>query len=112
MQKITPYLWFDDDAEEAAKFYVSIFKNSKIESLTREAGPKSRVMFVTFRLAGQEFYALNGGKFMESSSLQQYHSMLTAKPRRKSTISGRDSRKEARKGDAAGWKTNTVSHGR
>ncbi len=61
MQKITPYLWFDENAEEAARYYVSIFKNSKITSVTRESGPKSKVMFVTFRLEGQEFYALNGG---------------------------------------------------
>ncbi len=61
MQKITPYLWFDDNAEEAAKHYVSIFKNSKITSITRESGPKSKVMFVTFQLEGQEFYAINGG---------------------------------------------------
>ncbi len=61
MQKITPYLWFDDNAEEAAKYYVSIFKNSKIMSITREAGPKSKVMFATFKLEEQEFFALNGG---------------------------------------------------
>jgi len=65
MQKITPFLWFDDKAEEAANFYVSIFKNSKIGKVTRygEAapGPKGKVMSVTFQLDGQEFYALNGG---------------------------------------------------
>jgi len=65
MQKITPFLWFDDKAEEAANFYTSIFKNSKILTITRygEAGPgpKGTVMTVTFQLAGQEFMALNGG---------------------------------------------------
>ena len=69
MQKITPYLWFDSQAEEAARFYVSIFKNSKIESITRygEAGgevsgrPKGTVMTVEFQLEGQDFIALNGG---------------------------------------------------
>jgi predicted 3-demethylubiquinone-9 3-methyltransferase (glyoxalase superfamily) len=65
MQKITPFLWFDGKAEEAANFYTSIFKNSKIVSLTRygEAGPgpKERVMSATFELDGQEFIALNGG---------------------------------------------------
>jgi predicted 3-demethylubiquinone-9 3-methyltransferase (glyoxalase superfamily) len=69
MQKITPYLWFDSQAEEAAKFYVSIFKNSKIESITRygEAGAevseraKGTVMTVEFQLEGQDFLALNGG---------------------------------------------------
>lgn len=65
MQKITPFLWFDDKAEEAADFYVSIFKNSKIASLARygEAGPrpKGSVMTVNFQLEGQDFIALNGG---------------------------------------------------
>jgi predicted 3-demethylubiquinone-9 3-methyltransferase (glyoxalase superfamily) len=76
MQKITPFLWFDDKAEEAANFYVSIFKNSSIGSITRygEAGPgpKGTVMIVTFQLDGQEFIALNGGPhftFTEAISL-------------------------------------------
>jgi predicted 3-demethylubiquinone-9 3-methyltransferase (glyoxalase superfamily) len=65
MQKITPFLWFDNNAEEAINFYLSIFKNSKIVSMTRygEAGPgpKGTVMAATFQLDGQEFFALNGG---------------------------------------------------
>jgi len=65
MQKITPFLWFENQAEEAAKFYVSIFKNSKVLDVVRygEAGPgpKGTVMIVTFQLDGQEFSALNGG---------------------------------------------------
>jgi predicted 3-demethylubiquinone-9 3-methyltransferase (glyoxalase superfamily) len=65
MQKITPFLWFDGKAEEAANFYVSIFKNSNIEAVTRygEAGPgpKGSVMIVTLQLDGQKFTALNGG---------------------------------------------------
>jgi predicted 3-demethylubiquinone-9 3-methyltransferase (glyoxalase superfamily) len=65
MKKITPFLWFDDKAEEAAIFYTSIFKNSKIETLSRygEVGPgkKGKVMSATFNLNGQEFMALNGG---------------------------------------------------
>jgi predicted 3-demethylubiquinone-9 3-methyltransferase (glyoxalase superfamily) len=76
MQKITPFLWFDDNAEEAMKFYVSIFKNSKVGKVTRygDAGPgrKGSVMSVTFELNGQEFYALNGGpvfKFNQAISL-------------------------------------------
>jgi predicted 3-demethylubiquinone-9 3-methyltransferase (glyoxalase superfamily) len=79
LQKITPFLWFDDNAEEAANFYVSIFKNSKIGTITRygEEGakvsgrPKGTVMVVTFQLDGQEFMALNGGphfKFSEAIS--------------------------------------------
>ena len=65
MQKITPFLWFDGKAEEAANFYVSIFKNSKILNIARcgEAGPgpNGTVMSATFQLDGQEFMALNGG---------------------------------------------------
>jgi len=65
VQKITPFLWFDDKAEEAAYFYVSIFKDSKILNLARcgEAGPgpKGTVMVATFQLEGQKFMALNGG---------------------------------------------------
>lgn len=79
MQKITPFLWFDDKAEEAANFYVSIFKNSKIDGIARygEEGaqasgrPAGTVMTVEFQLDGQEFIALNGGphfKFSEAIS--------------------------------------------
>ena len=75
MQKITPFLWFDSQAEEAAKFYVSIFKNSKIVSVDRYGdagpGPKGTVMIATFQIDGQEFVALNGGprfKFTEAIS--------------------------------------------
>lgn len=79
MQKITPFLWFDNQAEEAVKFYTSIFKNSKIKNVARydEAGakvsgrPKGSVMTVSFQLDGQEFTALNGGplfKFTEAVS--------------------------------------------
>jgi predicted 3-demethylubiquinone-9 3-methyltransferase (glyoxalase superfamily) len=65
MQKITPFLWFDGKAEEAMNFYVSIFKNSTVGSVTRYGaagpGPKGSVMSAMFRLDGQEFFALNGG---------------------------------------------------
>jgi len=65
MQKITPFLWFNDQAEEAVNFYTSIFKNSKISSVSRypETGPgkPGAVMTATFELDGQEFMALNGG---------------------------------------------------
>ena len=64
-QKITPFLWFDHQAEEAAAFYTSIFKNSKIETVTRYGdagpGPKGSVMTIAFELNGQKFVALNGG---------------------------------------------------
>jgi predicted 3-demethylubiquinone-9 3-methyltransferase (glyoxalase superfamily) len=59
MQKIAPFLWFDGQAEEAAKFYTSIFSNSKITSIT--PGPNGAAMSVTFQLEGRDFFALNGG---------------------------------------------------
>jgi predicted 3-demethylubiquinone-9 3-methyltransferase (glyoxalase superfamily) len=73
IQKITPFLWFDDQAEEAVSFYTSIFKNSKIVSMTRygEEGakasgrPEGTVMTVAFQLEGQEFVALNGGPYFQ-----------------------------------------------
>ena len=75
MQKITPFLWFDNNAEEAVNFYASIFKNSKIGKVTRygEAGPgpKGSVMIAEFQINGQDFIALNGGpyfKFTEAVS--------------------------------------------
>jgi predicted 3-demethylubiquinone-9 3-methyltransferase (glyoxalase superfamily) len=75
-QRITPFLWFDTQAEEAAKFYVSIFPNSKIVSTSRYGdagpGPKGTVMTVGFELYGLSFTALNGGpqyKFTEALSL-------------------------------------------
>lgn len=64
MQKIVPFLWFNDKAEEAANFYVSIFKNSKIENVSRYTdagpGPSGAAMVVEFQLEGQDFKALNG----------------------------------------------------
>jgi predicted 3-demethylubiquinone-9 3-methyltransferase (glyoxalase superfamily) len=75
VHKITPFLWFDDKAEEAMNFYVSIFKNSKVGSVTRYGdagpGPKGTVMSARFQLDGQDFFALNGGplfKFTEAIS--------------------------------------------
>jgi predicted 3-demethylubiquinone-9 3-methyltransferase (glyoxalase superfamily) len=79
MQKITPFLWFDHQAEEAVNFYTSIFDNSKIVSITRygkegaqvSGRPEGTVMTMAFQLAGQEFVALNGGpqfKFTEAIS--------------------------------------------
>jgi predicted 3-demethylubiquinone-9 3-methyltransferase (glyoxalase superfamily) len=76
MQKITTFLWFDDNAEEAMNFYVSIFKKSKILRVARYGnagpGPKGTVMAATFQLEAQEFQALNGGpqyKFTPAISL-------------------------------------------
>jgi predicted 3-demethylubiquinone-9 3-methyltransferase (glyoxalase superfamily) len=75
IQKITPHLWFEDNAEEAAKFYTSIFKNSRVigithygESAAEVSGrPKGTVMTVTFELEGQQFIALNGGPIFKFS---------------------------------------------
>jgi predicted 3-demethylubiquinone-9 3-methyltransferase (glyoxalase superfamily) len=83
MQKITPFLWFDHQAEEAAKFYTSVFKNSKIgrilrydEASAKAAGrPAGSVLTVEFEIEGQKFTALNGGpqfKFNESVSFVVY----------------------------------------
>lgn len=77
MPKITPWLWFDNEAEEAAKFYTSVFDNSRVLDISYygDAGPRpaGTVMTVTFELDGQEFVALNGGpefKFTEAISFQ------------------------------------------
>ena len=94
-QKITPFLWFDTQAEEAANFYTSVFKNSRILHVSRYGdagpGPKGSAMVVNFQLAGQEFTALNGGprfKFSEAFSfvvncenqreIDEYWTKLTA----------------------------------
>ena len=75
MQKTTPFLWYDGKAEEAARFYTSVFPSSKIKATTRYGdagpGPRGSVMTVVFELDGQEFIALNGGpnfKFTEAVS--------------------------------------------
>ena len=71
MQKITPFLWFDNNAEDAMNFYVSIFKSAKIGAITRYGeegpGPKGTVMTAAFTLEGQEFVALNGGPLFKST---------------------------------------------
>lgn len=94
-QKITPFLWFDTQAEEAAQFYTSIFKNSRILEASRYGdagpGPKGSVMVIKFQIAGQEVTALNGGprfKFSEAFSfvvscdnqkeIDEYWTKLTA----------------------------------
>lgn len=76
MQKITPFLWFDNNAEEAVNLYLSIFKDSKITKVARYGdagpGPQGSVMTIAFQLEGQDFIALNGGpmfKFTEAISL-------------------------------------------
>src|SRR5215510_13109989 len=74
-QKITPFLWFDSNAEEAVNFYLSVFKNSKAGAISRYGdagpGPKGSVLTASFEIEGQNFIALNGGpqfKFTEAVS--------------------------------------------
>ena len=108
-QKITPCLWFDSEAEDAAKFYCSIFENSKIEQVSRyvDAGQEihgkkaGTVMVVAFQLEGQKFVALNGGpqfKFDEAISFQ-----ISCQTQEEVDYSGANSPpKAARKAPAAG----------
>ena len=71
MQKITPFLWFNGQAEEAMQFYTSVFPDARVGSVTRYGdagpGPKGSVMSCTFELEGQEFFALNGGPMFQFS---------------------------------------------
>src|SRR5262245_13721490 len=117
-QKIAPCLWFDTEAEEASKFYVSIFKNSKITTVARYPnegqdihGKDTRsVMTVAFELAGQSFVALNGGPqftFDEAVSFQVY-----CESQDEVITSGAGSPRAARKAPAAGSRTNSACHGR
>ena len=90
MQKISPFLWFDTQAEEAANLYVSLFHNSEITEVTRypenTPGPAGQVMTVNFRLDGQEFTALNGGP--EFSFTEATRSSFVARIKLRSTTSG------------------------
>jgi predicted 3-demethylubiquinone-9 3-methyltransferase (glyoxalase superfamily) len=77
MQKITPFLWFDGKAEEAMHFYTSIFKNSKVGSVSRYGeggpGPKGSVMTASFELEGLQFTALNGGPMYKFTEAISFH---------------------------------------
>ena len=77
MQKITPFLWFDGNAEEAMNFYTSVFKNSKVGNITRygEAGPgpAGNVITASFELEGQQFTALNGGPHFKFNEAISFH---------------------------------------
>ena len=104
MQNITPCLWFDNEAEDAASFYVSVFEDSQILDTTHygEAGPgpEGTVLTVSFRLRGQEFMALNGGpdfKFNEAVSFQ-----VSCESQEGSTGSGTPSPTVERKASAVG----------
>ena len=105
MQKITPFLWFDGKAEEAMNFYVSIFKNSKVVSVSRYGdagpGPKGSVMVAAFQLEGQEFFALNGGpQFTFTPAISFVRELRDAAGSRRAV--GRSFRK-AEKTDRCGW---------
>jgi len=117
-RKITPFLWFDTQAEEAAQFYTSIFDNSQIVRVNRygKAGRETHgmeagsVMTVEFEIEGQPLVALNGGphfQFTEAFSLQ-----VNARRKPRSTISGASCRKAAPRAAAAGSRINTAFPGR
>src|ERR1700757_1233005 len=118
MKKINPFLWFDSEAEQAAKFYVGIFKNSKIGKITHYGedgpGPKGSVMTVEFMLDKVDFVALNPESVRgNSSSMKRSRFRSIVRLRMRSIISGRNFPPTAgRLGGAAGSKTNSVSHGR
>ena len=108
LQKITPCLWFDSEAEDAARFYISIFENARIGRISRygEEGfeihgrPEGSVMTVEFELESQNFTALNGGP--HSNSTRRSPSRFPARRRKRSTITGRDSPPAAKSSSAAG----------
>lgn len=115
MQKITPFLWFDDRAEEAANFYVSVFKNSKILGVTRygEAGlgAKGTVMTVGFMLDGQKFAALNGGpQYTFSPAISLVVNCETQEE--VDEFSGRRYQRAEKRDNVAGSRTNMVCPGR
>ena len=104
MPKITPWLWFDDEAEEAANFYTSVFPNSQIVETTHygSAGPRPEGMVLTvlFDLDGQRFGALNGGpqfSFNEANSFE-----VSCKDQEEATITGTSSPRAASRATAAG----------
>jgi predicted 3-demethylubiquinone-9 3-methyltransferase (glyoxalase superfamily) len=118
MQKITPFLWFDHQAEEAVNFYTSVFNNSKIGKIARYGedgpGPKGSVMTITFQLEGQDFMALNGGPvFTFSPAISLLVNCKTQEEVDKlwEKLSG-NSPKAVRRNSAAGSKTNMAFPGR
>ena len=114
MQRITPCLWFDGRAEEAAEFYTSIFKNSRIGRIARygETGPGApgSVMTVNFEIAGQEFMGLNGGPQFQFSPAISF--VVYCKNQRRSTTTGTGSSRAASPRSAAGSPTSSACPGR
>ena len=111
---ITPFLWFESQAEEAASFYVSLFDNSRITHVSHygDAGPgaKGSVMVVAFELLGRRFTALNGGP--RTSWMKRFRCSSIARIRRTSTVYGISSVKAAPTTCAAGLKIASASPGR
>src|SRR5215471_699266 len=112
--RITPFLWFDNNAEEAVEFYLSIFRNShrldQPSSTEDGSQPKAKPMTLGFELDGQKFTALNGGpahKFTEAISL-----WCVATRKTKWITTGPSSRRAARRFSAVGSKTNSASAGK
>src|SRR6516165_3846365 len=117
-RKITPCLWFDTQAEEAAKFYASVFKNSKIGKISRygkegfevHGKQAGTVMTVEFEIEGQEFLALNGGPHFKFN--ERCRSRCPVKRRRRSTTSGARWQRTVKRAAAAGSRTSSASRGR
>jgi predicted 3-demethylubiquinone-9 3-methyltransferase (glyoxalase superfamily) len=113
-EKISSFLWFDTLAEEAVKFYTSVFKNSKIfgttrynEASSRASGrPKGSVMTVAFQMEGQNFTALNGGPVFKFSPAVSF--VVSCKIRKRSIIFGKNSQRAERQISAAGLMINTA----
>src|SRR5438270_11602090 len=112
MQKITPFLWFNDQAEEAMNFYLSIFKNSRPGRISRYGkggpGPEGKVMSATFQLEGQEFMALNGGPHFTFTPAISFFVNCAAQEE----VDGRSSPRAAKRAGADGSKISTAFHGR
>lgn len=109
MQKISPFLWFDGNAEEAMNFYTSIFSDSRIESINR-SGPEGKVISGTFLLNGMRYMALNGGPHFKFTL--PFRCSSTASRRKKSTPCGRSCLKVASLSAAVGYKINSAYPGR
>ena len=116
MQKITPFLWFDGQAEEAMNFYTSIFRYSKVGSVSRYGdagpGPKGSVMSATFEIEGQQFHALNGGPEFKFTPAISFLRRLQDAGRSRRVLSGTSSPRAGRRTSAAGSPTSSVSRGR
>ena len=114
MHKITPFLWFDSQAEEAARFYTSIFKNARLGSITRYGdagpGPKGSAMTATFQLEGLEFTALNGGPAFQFTPAVSFY--VDCKTQAEVDELWESSPRAGRKANAAGSRTSSGSPGR